>query len=339
MDPQILIPLYCLICTVVAVMGGYIPALIRLTHRRQQLMMSLVGGVMLGVAMLHLLPHSLEFLPNPAWAGAATLAGVMVMFFLLRIFHVHAHMDHGGEDAAGHDCGHDHKHDHHHHGPDDVKDDLEKGKSQDHSHHLSWTGLFIGLAIHSLLDGVALAASVMAQVGHSSAGQWLGLGTLLAVVLHKPLDAMAITALMKSCGWSTRSIGIVSLLFALWCPLGMLLFWFGASGLVSENPAIIGVALALSAGFFLCIALADILPEVSFHSHDRVKLTGALLLGLAVSVAIESMHSHEHPAGGHNHGTRDGHNHGEQDHSGHSHAESHAGHDHSGSHEQSTHGH
>jgi zinc and cadmium transporter len=41
-------------------------------------------------------------------------------------------------------------------------------------------------------------------------------------------------------------------------------------------------ALAFSAGTFLCIALSDLLPELQFHSHDRLKLSLALLAGMAL---------------------------------------------------------
>ncbi len=63
-----------------------------------------------------------------------------------------------------------------------------------------------------------------------------------------------------------------------------------------EGTSILGWGLAISAGFFICIALADLLPEVAFHDHDRVKLTIALLLGVVVAMGIENLpgHSHSH---------------------------------------------
>jgi zinc and cadmium transporter len=60
--------------------------------------------------------------------------------------------------------------------------------------------------------------------------------------------------------------------------------------------------LALAAGAFVCIAAADLLPEVQFHSHDRVLLTSSLALGLAIAWGItvleRSSHAHAH---GHGH--------------------------------------
>jgi len=68
---------------------------------------------------------------------------------------------------------------------------------------------------------------------------------------------------------------------------------------------VLGCALAFAAGVFLCIALADLLPEVAFHAHDRVQLTLALILGIVLAWCIgflEPEHSHElheHHAGEH----------------------------------------
>ncbi|HIA63420.1 MAG TPA: hypothetical protein EYN93_11095 [Planctomycetaceae bacterium] len=65
--------------------------------------------------------------------------------------------------------------------------------------------------------------------------------------------------------------------------------------------------------------MSDLLPEVAFHSHDRGKLTAALILGLLLAVGIESMHSHDHPAPD---------EHQQHDSQEHDAEEGHAGHDH-----------
>jgi zinc and cadmium transporter len=44
----------------------------------------------------------------------------------------------------------------------------------------------------------------------------------------------------------------------------------------------------------LCIACADLLPELQFHSHDRLKLSVALAAGLAVAVLIGQFESSGH---------------------------------------------
>lgn len=308
MSLPILLTVYCMLVVIASLLGGWLPSLIRLTHVRMQLTMSLVSGLMLGIAMLHMLPQAAENLSSMTRVAAAMLAGLLVMFFLLRVFHVHAHPEldeesgkhDAGEQAA---CGHEHRH------------------HQEHNvvggHHLNWIGLFFGLAIHTLFDGVALAASTVADSSHHMQGVALyGLGTFLAVVLHKPLDALAITSLMHTSGWSARAQAAVNFGYSLMCPLGALLFWLGVSQFAVEQHEVVGYALAFSAGFFLCIALGDLLPEVQFHTHDRGKLSVALLLGVAIAVGIEMTHSHTHP-----HGDSPAHRHNTHIHDHHGHAQ------------------
>jgi zinc and cadmium transporter len=45
----------------------------------------------------------------------------------------------------------------------------------------------------------------------------------------------------------------------------------------------------LSAGVFICISLSDLLPEVQFHSHDRARLTIALLAGVIAAYGVGLM--------------------------------------------------
>jgi zinc and cadmium transporter len=52
---------------------------------------------------------------------------------------------------------------------------------------------------------------------------------------------------------------------------------------LGQHALLVSGALAFSAGTFLCISLSDLLPELQLHRHDRVKLSIALLLGLAVA--------------------------------------------------------
>jgi zinc and cadmium transporter len=82
------------------------------------------------------------------------------------------------------------------------------------------------------------------------------------------------------------------------CPLGAIGFFFGLAGMFAQQQIVVGCALAFAAGVFLCISLADLLPEVAFHTHDRMRLTVALLIGIALAWAIgflEPAHVHDAP--------------------------------------------
>ena len=306
-----LLAVYCILIVAASVSGGWLPTFIRMTHLRTQLLMSFVAGLMLGIAMLHMLAHAVHLIGSPRATCAASLTGVIAMFLLLRAFHTHAH-GHGHTELDGHADSHqqssptdDHARDHdHHHGDDcdhdhsalpiaDASDELPGVCNRDHGKDLSWLGMLFGLGLHTLMDGVALAASVAAEATHNP---WLGLaglGTFLAVALHKPLDAFAITSVMKNGGWTPGQQSFVNMAFSLACPIGAILVYVGATQW-STDGAFLGWGLALSAGFFICISLSDLLPEVAFHHHDRLKLTIALLLGVGLAVGIESLPGHKH---------------------------------------------
>lgn len=276
---------YSLVIVAGSLFGGWLPTKFRLSHTRMQVILSFVGGMMLGIGLLHLLPHAILRSGSIDLAIGWTLFGLMFMFFLIRTFHFHQH----GTDASGHEdahaeCGHDHAHEHHH----------EHGSV----HGLSWTGVAVGLAVHTLIDGIALGAAVKADVAIDGSGLW-GVGVFLAIAMHKPLDALSITTLMAAGGWSRRAQLFVNICFALMCPIGALLFAFGVDRFGGDTGAILGMALGFSAGTFLCISLSDLLPEVQFHRHDRLKLSIALLAGIATAYGIgliEPSHSHAMPS-------------------------------------------
>jgi zinc and cadmium transporter len=303
MQPTIVLLFYCLLVVLASLAGGALPSLMRLSHRRTQLIMSFVGGLMLGVALLHLLPHSVHEQGSMDRAALWTLGGLLTMFLLIRVFHVHAH-EHG--DTS--DLASGHQHDHAHAGPCDHDHSHEVSHDHGHKHAsdspaaqhpFSWLGLAFGLSLHTLIDGLALGAAVAAEAHEERGLALFGLGTFLAVALHKPLDALSITSLMAAGGWQRRDIWLANVAFALMCPLGAIGFVFGLGSLFGEQHLIIGCALAFAAGVFLCISLADLLPEVAFHAHDRLQLTLALLLGIALAYGVgllEAPHTHEHPA-------------------------------------------
>jgi len=313
LEPLGLLVAYSAAVVLASVVGGMIPQWLRLTHTGMQLLISLVGGVMLGIAIFHMIPHSAVQLGPAAMDQLAwgVMLGLLSTFFLLRFFHFHQHgpADFGTDEtlAETHLCS-DHTHATH-----------LAHEPQAATPSARWLGVLMGLGLHTLLDGMALSASIKAEALHDH-GMWLaGFGTFLAVFLHKPLDAISITSLMQHASPGRRLL--VNLGFALMCPLGAFLFWSGAD-LTGSVASVAGWALAFSAGVFLCISLSDLLPEMEFHSHNRVRLTLALLLGIAIAWGIGLLEG----AGAHVHHESNGSDAAALDHAGHDHA----GHDHSG---------
>jgi zinc and cadmium transporter len=217
-----------------------------------------------------------------------------MMFLIQRFFHFHHH-DVPDEAPEGieekiEEHGHDHKHDQEEHDHCHLDHTLADKSAR----HLSWAGAALGLTLHTLIDGIALAASVAAESDGGEHTGLLGLGTFLVVILHKPFDAMAIGTLMAAGGWSRSARHLVNALFALAIPVGVLLFRFGANQFSEADHLFLGSALAFAGGTFLCIATSDLLPELQFHAHDRGKLTVALLAGLLLAAAIGKFEKFDH---------------------------------------------
>ncbi len=296
MSPITLLIVYCLFIVLASLAGGWLPFLIHLTHMRMQLMISLVGGLMLGIGLFHLLPHAVAELGSLDRAVWWMMIGLLGMFFLLRTFQFHEHSVAEVPDAAGEgEHGPDHSQPHDHaHAPRDFREHPEHGK---HAHRLGWIGVAFGLALHTLIDGMALGASIQADAAHEVRWSLFGLGTFLAILLHKPLDAVSITSLMTAGGWPARWRHAVNAGFALMCPLGAVLFFLGVERFSEHHHVLVGCALAFSAGVFLCISLGDLLPELGFHRHDRVKLSAMLLFGIVLAYSIrylEPEYAHYH---------------------------------------------
>jgi len=280
---------YLVLIACAAWAGGSSVAFLSLGHRRMQVLLSFTGGVMLGVGLLHLLPHAyLEFGRRLDTTMAWVLAGFFLMFLLERAFHGHAHHSTDGS----HGCGHDHGADAHVH--------AHAGRPL--SGPWAWCGAFAGLALHSLADGAALAASVGADGDHGG-GLLAGFATFLAVVLHKPFDSAIIATLMMKAGAGSRTRRMVNAAYALVVPLGAILFLASLRAAGGHQGTVLGAALAMAAGAFLCIAAADLLPEVEFHSHDRLLLTAALTLGIAAAwgIVVLEQSSHAHAVHGRAH--------------------------------------
>ena len=93
---------------------------------------------------------------------------------------------------------------------------------------LGAVGLFAGLCVHTVVDGIALGAVL---VGSARGASMAGIGVFLAILLHKPLDALSIETVMVARGWSSTSRWTAGTVFALLCPLTAAVFHFGASTL------------------------------------------------------------------------------------------------------------
>src|SRR5262245_19609541 len=257
---------YCSAIFIASMGGGWLPLGIKPTHIRLQTYLSFASGAMLGAALCHMMPYACEMAVG-TW-NYWTLVGILSFIFLERFFAFHHHETQDGE------LSHDHA-EHEEHG---QAHDVAQGPT--HS-PLTWRTALLGLSIHTIAGGFALASAVGAEGEKPTA---VGLSVFLATLLHKPADSLTVTSLMISEGVRPLAGHVINLCFAFLIPVGVVVYFLiQAVGALSPN-VYVGCALAFSAGTFLSIALGDLLPELQFHRHDRVQLSAALLGGVFLTV-------------------------------------------------------
>jgi zinc and cadmium transporter len=292
--------IYSLLIPIVSLLGGHLPFRGRVTHSKLQFYLSLSAGVMLGAAFFHIMPDAMEM--AGATFGWWMSLGVVGLFCIERFIAPHSHEVDGG----GHHHHGKHEHAHVHEGDEHKHIHLP---SEPHDHRAAapsvagWMAV-VGLTIHTFMNGVGLGGAVQASRDLAEKPTILGwalpgLAMFIAIVLHKPADALAISTVLTRKGVSRQKIGLVQLGFALMVPVGVVAFYLTRGAITRDmQNQLTGAALAISCGTFLFIALSDLLPEVQFHRHDRFALFLALASGVALMGGIALLEGHEE----HNHG-------------------------------------
>src|SRR6266700_8277702 len=154
---MILLAIYCALILLASLLGGWLPLMVRLTHTRLQVATSFVAGLMLGVGVLQLAPHAWEQLRSADLTMRWLLGGFLTLFFAQRYLHFHHHdVPEDAPETHQHGEGGDLASQSH----ADADESGEMTLADKSARHLSWIGAALGLTLHTLLDGVALAASV-----------------------------------------------------------------------------------------------------------------------------------------------------------------------------------
>ncbi|HEX7878210.1 MAG TPA: ZIP family metal transporter [Candidatus Eisenbacteria bacterium] len=229
------LPVYSLLLFAAAAFGGLLPTLRpELTKKSRAFILSLASGLLLGTAFLHMLPEAVNIV------GASVVVAVLVGFVSLLLLEKFV-MVHPCEEMG---C---------------------------HFHHLG-TSAFLGISLHSFMDGVALGASL------SDAG--LSLVVFGAILLHEIPCGFSLGSLLVLGRRDRGRVIALILLYAIMTPLGAILTWLLSLQL---PPTTAGWALGFSAGNFLFVATADLLPQLHLHERANRRQIVWLLAGLGIS--------------------------------------------------------
>lgn len=145
--------------------------------------------------------------------------------------------------------------------------------------------IVLGDSLHNFVDGVAIAATFLISIP-------LGIVTSLAVAAHEIPQEIGDFGLMLHKGVERGKILKINLLSSGAALVGAILTYIGRDSIEGLLPAV----LALTAGFFIYIALANLIPEI--HSRENQKkafwesvmlFAGVLVVYFAIS-SLEGIH-------------------------------------------------
>jgi zinc and cadmium transporter len=214
-----------------------------LGRRLQAALPYLVGaaaGALLATAVTHMLPEAMQRVGPGNRLSFLLITGFLISFFMERLLWiVFRGNGHGGhvhlEGAAFH-----HQHE------------------RDRDSHTGLVGnILFGGAVHSFMDGIAIATSFL--IGHN-----IGVATTIAVLLHEVPHHIADVGVLVYCGLTRLRAVVLNSAATFSCALGgILVLVFGTRVDVADS------LLPIAAANFLYIAIGILLPELQRERNGR----------------------------------------------------------------------
>ncbi len=222
-------------------------------------LVSLSAGVLLGTALLHLMP---EAIAAGAKTGAgvetlfATLLGGILFFFLLEKAELYRHTHH--HEGDGHD----------HHAHFDAQQVGRGGYA-----------VLLGDGVHNFCDGIIIAAAFLADVK-------LGFVTALAVTAHEIPQETGDYIVLLNAGFARRKALIYNGLSGLSSVVGGVIGYFIVAGWEPVFPYL----LVIASSSFVYVSVADLIPQM--QRRMPLRDIGLQVLWLAAGLAIVLMAMH-----------------------------------------------
>ncbi|MFT3858798.1 MAG: ZIP family metal transporter [Aquabacterium sp.] len=228
-------------------------------------LVSLSTGVLLGTALLHVLPEAFES-SKPPQGLFLTLLGGLLFFFLLEKAELYRH-------------GHHHEHDGHHHHHHFDKQQAGRG---------GWSVL-VGDSIHNFCDGVLIAAAFLSD-------PHLGFVTALAIIAHEIPQEVGDYIVLINAGFSRARALAYNALSGLAAVVGGVLGYF----LIEPWREFLPYMMVVAASSFVYVAVADLIPQLQKRLDVRETVmqifwlaAGLLMIGSIVG-GLHDLHDAAH---------------------------------------------
>ncbi len=213
------------------------------TKKATQLLIGFSAGVLLATAFLDILPEALDGI-DAQHALSWAMMGMISAFFMERSLLWY----------------------HHHH---------------EDSHDIQPTAflILVGDAIHNFIDGLAIAASFLANPA-------LGVTTVIAIIAHEVPQELADFSVLRHCGMDQRKALIWNFISGLTSIVGGLTGYY----LFQSAPTSIYSMLAVTAGLFMYISSADLIPELHQSGVRSGWLAQSCMFLLGIGIIVVTAH-------------------------------------------------
>ena len=212
-------------------------------------LVSLSTGVLLGTALLHVLPEAFEGQASPHELFLVLLGGLM-FFFLLKKAELYRHTHHHEGDG----------HHHHHH-----FDSEQAGRGG--------LAVLVGDSIHNFCDGIIIAAAFLADTH-------LGFVTAMAIIAHEIPQEVGDYIVLLNAGFSRAKALLYNAISGLAAVVGGVLGYF----VVGPWQDLFPYLLVAASSSFIYVAVADLIPQLQRRLPWRE--TAAQLAWLAAGLGL-----------------------------------------------------
>jgi zinc and cadmium transporter len=222
-------------------------------------LVSLSAGVLLGTALLHVMPEAFESQAS-AHELFLCLLGGLLFFFLLEKVELYRHSHHHEGDG------------HHHHHHFDAEQAGRGGFA-----------VLLGDSIHNFCDGILIAAAFLADPA-------LGWVTAGAVVLHEIPQEVGDYLVLLNAGFSRKRALTYNALSGLASVVGGVLgYW-----LMKPFEPMLPYLMVVASSSFIYVAVADLIPQMQrrLPMRETLQQLAWISLGLGLTVLAAFGHSH-----------------------------------------------
>lgn len=244
--------LFAVLLVAVSIIGAYLPRSRSMDEERIHALIAVSAGLFLGLLLLILIPEGMEESREAGFSDHYSMIVLAVAFLLIMA--LESYITHNSR----------------------SKEDL--------SHNVGTLGLYVGLGIHAICDGLVLAALFMA-------GETVGVMATIGLCIHKFADMFSLSSVTLMDGGDNSKVMKELIAFTLITPVAGIIFFLLMGGMELEGT--LGLPLMFASGIMLYVTTCDILPE-AFHEGKELKSVGLVSLGVILMILFFVFFPHFH---------------------------------------------